>query len=134
MTDTAAVSEPMAESIRDTSGIGGHPRGLTTLFFTEIWERFSYYGARAILVLYMVAPASTGGLGFDTARATAIYGAYTKLSRARGQEDRRDILGHGELAGRVPSGAIEQQHGVSALGDIAGDLVEVKLHHVGVGV
>jgi hypothetical protein len=64
----------------------------------------------------------------------AIYGAYTKLSRARGQEDRRDILGHGELAGRVPSGAIEQQHGVSALGDIAGDLVEVKLHHVGVGV
>jgi POT family proton-dependent oligopeptide transporter len=63
--------------LSDTTGIGGHPRGLTTLFFTEIWERFSFYGARAILVLYMVAPASTGGLGMATARAAAIYGAYT---------------------------------------------------------
>lgn len=62
---------------RDTGGIGGHPRGLTTLFFTEIWERFSYYGARAILILYMVAPVAAGGLGFDTVRATTLYGAYT---------------------------------------------------------
>jgi POT family proton-dependent oligopeptide transporter len=66
-----------AESLVDRSGIGGHPRGLSTLFFTEVWERFSYYGARAILVLYMVAPASSGGLGMETARAAAIYGAYT---------------------------------------------------------
>jgi POT family proton-dependent oligopeptide transporter len=50
---------------------------LTTLFFTEFWERFSYYGMRAILVLYMAAPASEGGLEFDTARATSIYGTYT---------------------------------------------------------
>lgn len=55
----------------------GHPRGLATLFFTEMWERFSYYGMRAILVLYMVAPAATGGLGFSTARAATIYGLYT---------------------------------------------------------
>jgi proton-dependent oligopeptide transporter, POT family len=61
----------------DTSGIGGHPRGLTTLFFTELWERFSYYGMRAILVLYMVAPIAQGGLGFDTKHATSIYGTYT---------------------------------------------------------
>src|ERR1035437_4490371 len=55
----------------------GHPRGLATLFFTEMWERFSYYGMRAILVLYMVAPVSSGGLGFDTVRAATIYGLYT---------------------------------------------------------
>jgi POT family proton-dependent oligopeptide transporter len=66
-----------AENSIDRSGIGGHPRGLSTLFFTEVWERFSYYGARAILMLYMVAPASSGGLGMETARAAAIYGAYT---------------------------------------------------------
>jgi POT family proton-dependent oligopeptide transporter len=61
----------------DASGIGGHPKGLTTLFFTELWERFSYYGMRAILVLYMVAPLAEGGLGFDTKHATSIYGTYT---------------------------------------------------------
>jgi POT family proton-dependent oligopeptide transporter len=68
---------PAAGEPRDTAGIGGHPRGLTTLFFTELWERFSYYGMRAILVLYMVAPASEGGLGLDTQRAASIYGTYT---------------------------------------------------------
>ena len=55
----------------------GHPRGLSTLFFTEMWERFSYYGMRALLILFMTAPASAGGLGFDTAVAGAIYGLYT---------------------------------------------------------
>lgn len=55
----------------------GHPGGLSTLFFTEMWERFSYYGMRALLVLYMVAAVSEGGLGFETADATAIYGLYT---------------------------------------------------------
>ncbi len=57
----------------------GHPRGLSTLFFTELWERFSYYGMRALLVLYMTAEAMGGnpGLGFSVAKATAIYGLYT---------------------------------------------------------
>lgn len=55
----------------------GHPRGLSTLFFTEMWERFSYYGMRAILILFMVAPAETGGMGFDVVKAGAIYGLYT---------------------------------------------------------
>ena len=45
---------------------------MTTLFFTELWERFSYYGMRSILVLYMVAPAAQGGLGFDTKEAASI--------------------------------------------------------------
>jgi POT family proton-dependent oligopeptide transporter len=61
----------------DTSGFAGHPKGLGPLFFTELWERFSYYGMRAILVLYMVAPPGQGGLGFDVKRAASIYGTYT---------------------------------------------------------
>lgn len=57
----------------------GHPRGLYTLFFTEMWERFSYYGMRALLVLFMVKAINVknGGLGFTDATATAIYGLYT---------------------------------------------------------
>ena len=55
----------------------GHPKGLSTLFFTEMWERFSYYGMRAILLLYMVAPLQEGGMGLDDPTGTAIYGLYT---------------------------------------------------------
>src|SRR5829696_6461948 len=62
--------------LRDTAFIG-HPKGLGPLFFTELWERFSYYGMRAILVLYMVAPPAQGGLGFDVKGAASIYGTYT---------------------------------------------------------
>jgi proton-dependent oligopeptide transporter, POT family len=57
----------------------GHPRGLSTLFFTEMWERFSYYGMRALLVLFMTAAITEGGLGFDVAKAGAIYALYTSL-------------------------------------------------------
>ncbi len=55
----------------------GHPRGLATLFFTEMWERFSYYGMRALLVLFMTDQVVNKGLGWDTVKATAIYGLYT---------------------------------------------------------
>jgi POT family proton-dependent oligopeptide transporter len=65
------------DSTADRGGLGGHPRGLTTLFFTELWERFSYYGMRAILVLYMTAPVAAGGLGFVKTDAASIYGTYT---------------------------------------------------------
>ncbi len=57
----------------------GHPRGLATLFFSEMWERFSYYGMRGFLILYMTAAVSAGGLGLDTATAAAIYGTYTSM-------------------------------------------------------
>jgi len=57
-------------------GFFGHPAGLSTLFFTELWERFSYYGMRGLLILYMTAPLAAGGLGWDTARAGAVYGMY----------------------------------------------------------
>ncbi len=58
-------------------GFLGHPCGLRTLFFTEMWERFSYYGMRALLVLFMVDGVQKGGLGFDDRTATAIYSLYT---------------------------------------------------------
>lgn len=55
----------------------GHPKGLQTLFMTEMWERMSYYGMRGLLVLFMTAALQNGGLGLTTATATAIYGLYT---------------------------------------------------------
>jgi proton-dependent oligopeptide transporter, POT family len=74
-----ATDRPASEAVfvPDTSGIAGHPRGLTSLFFTEMWERFSYYGMRAILILFMVATPAVGGLGMPTEQAAAIYGLYT---------------------------------------------------------
>ncbi len=58
----------------------GHPLGLSTLFFTEMWERFSYYGMRALLILFMTASVQKGGLGFPASRAGAVYGMYTALA------------------------------------------------------
>jgi POT family proton-dependent oligopeptide transporter len=61
------------------TSIQGHPKGLYVLFMTEMWERFSYYGMRALLILFMVAAAEKGGLGFSEPTAAAIYGLYTAL-------------------------------------------------------
>ncbi|HET6861780.1 MAG TPA: peptide MFS transporter [Pyrinomonadaceae bacterium] len=60
----------------DTHGFFGHPKGLSTLFFTEMWERFSYYGMRALLTLYMTKSLADGGLGFDEKFAGIIYATY----------------------------------------------------------
>ncbi len=68
----------MAAGPSDTAFFG-HPRGLSTLFFTEMWERFSFYGLRALLILFMTADPATGGLGFDAVTAGAIYGLYTSM-------------------------------------------------------
>jgi len=59
----------------------GHPRGLSVLFFTEMWERFSYYGMRALLILFMTAAVAgqNPGLAFDEATAGAVYGLYTSM-------------------------------------------------------
>jgi proton-dependent oligopeptide transporter, POT family len=54
----------------------GHPRGLATLFLTEMWERFTFYGMRAVLILFLVAAVAKGGLGLDDKTAAAIYGLY----------------------------------------------------------
>ena len=86
MSDPAAATLPLdsptlgrAATVPFDRAFFGHPRGLSTLFFTEMWERFSYYGMRALLLLYMTAPLSAGGLGFDAARGGAIYGLYTSM-------------------------------------------------------
>jgi len=82
MTTTSRASgparDPHADAMTDPAagdrvhGFFGHPRGLSTLFFTEMWERFSYYGMRAFLILYMV-----HALGFDDKHAGSVYGTYT---------------------------------------------------------
>src|SRR6266850_1955395 len=69
------MTPPVAPG-RDTSGWFGHPRGLSTLFFTEMWERFSFYGLKALLILFMTAAAAQGGLGFTAQRAGDIIGWY----------------------------------------------------------
>lgn len=57
----------------------GHPKGLYLLFFTEMWERFSYYGMRAILILYLTKKFTEGGLGMDPGEASLLYGYFTGL-------------------------------------------------------
>jgi len=70
------MTDPISSSGDDTAFFG-HPTGLSTLFYTEMWERMSYYGMRALLVLYMTLSIQEGGLGITVASATAIYGLYT---------------------------------------------------------
>ena len=72
---TPNVEEARANQL--DSGFFGHPKGLGPLFFTELWERFSYYGMRSILILYMTKSAAEGGLAFDVKTASSIYGTYT---------------------------------------------------------
>ena len=77
----------MANDVSGSAGVAGqktffgHPRGLATLFFTEMWERFSYYGMRGLLILFMTTTTigENPGLGFDVSKAAAIYGLYTAL-------------------------------------------------------
>ena len=57
----------------------GHPSGLYVLFFTEMWERFSYYGMRAILVLFLISSFQDGGWGWERSEALGLYGVYTGL-------------------------------------------------------
>jgi proton-dependent oligopeptide transporter, POT family len=77
MTDSSSPASRLPAASPHDRAFFGHPRGLSTLFFTEMWERFSYYGMRAFLILYMTAPAAAGGLGFADADAASIYGTYT---------------------------------------------------------
>ena len=67
---------PVPDHPSPSHPLPNHPRGLATLFFTEMWERFTYYGMRAILILYMVEAVGRGGLGIDDQTASSIYGLY----------------------------------------------------------
>ncbi|PEA86545.1 peptide MFS transporter [Bacillus thuringiensis] len=73
-TDKKSIIESIPQK-----GFFGHPKGLFTLFFTEFWERFSYYGMRAILLFYMYYEVSKGGLGIDKATAASIMAIYGSL-------------------------------------------------------
>jgi len=68
-----------SDALPAKSGFFGHPRGLAVLFFTEMWERFGYYGMRALLILYLTATVADGGLGFDASAAGSIYALFTSL-------------------------------------------------------
>ena len=69
------VSSTLETSVPEKTFFG-HPRGLATLFMTEMWERFSFYGLRAILVLFLVASPAAGGLGLTDQTAAALVGIY----------------------------------------------------------
>ncbi|GGP67176.1 peptide MFS transporter [Saccharothrix coeruleofusca] len=97
MSATSAVTAPRR-------GFFGHPRGLSTLFFTELWERFSYYGMKAILAYYLYRSTAEGALGLDKSFAlslVAIYGAAVYMSGIAG----------GWLADRVLGGQRAVFHG-----------------------
>ncbi|GIN64175.1 putative transporter YclF [Robertmurraya siralis] len=87
------MKQKIVESVPQ-KGFFGHPKGLFTLFFTEFWERFSYYGMRAILVFYMYYEVSKGGLGLDQTTALSIMSIYGSLVYMSG------IIG-GWLADRI---------------------------------
>ncbi|WP_374721407.1 peptide MFS transporter [Peribacillus tepidiphilus] len=90
----SAMNKQKIVSSVPQKGFFGHPKGLLTLFFTEFWERFSYYGMRAILVFYMYYEVSKGGLGIDETTALAIMSIYGSLVYMSG------IIG-GWLADRI---------------------------------
>ena len=70
------ATPPGLEPYVNDKSFFGHPRGLSTLFFTEMWERFSFYGLRPLLVLFMAAALAEGGFGFERTQASAIVGIY----------------------------------------------------------
>ena len=69
-------AESAARAVAAPTEIFGQPRGLATLFLTEMWERFTYYGMRAILILFMTGAVTSGGLAIGDKAASSIYGLY----------------------------------------------------------
>ena len=72
----------MAENSTDQffkSTVLGHPSGLFVLFFTEMWERFSFYGMRSLLVLFFMASLTDGGWGWEQSTASSLFGTYVGL-------------------------------------------------------
>src|SRR3954447_24538253 len=71
-----STSESIIKDPAASRGFFGHPWGLSTLFMTEMWERFSYYGIRPLLILFMTTAVLGGGFGFERPQASAIVGIY----------------------------------------------------------
>lgn len=78
MTQTEAAAGKREWSY--TQAFSGHPRGVYLIAVVEVWERFSFYGMRSLLVLFLIAPAATGGFGWSTGEALRFYGAYIALA------------------------------------------------------
>jgi len=89
-----AADAPVAAATPPGPTIFGQPFGIATLFLTEMWERFTYYGMRAVLILFMAAAVANGGLGINDASASAIYGLYLGSTYLLG-------LGGGWIADRL---------------------------------
>ncbi len=114
----------------------GYPRALATLFMTEMWERFSFYGMRALLVLFMIAPESEGGMGYGAAQAAgiaAIYGALVYLTPLPGGWIADRVLGQRRtvLIGGI---VIAAGHIVLAIMGGAGLYLSLLLIIVGTGL
>src|ERR1700758_585881 len=106
----------------------GQPVGIATLFLTELWERFTYYGIQSLLILFMVAPAASGGLGLDDKSSSSIYGLYVGRTYLLG------LLG-GLIADRL-AGALLSAAGntLLALGTTAIFFVGLLVIAMGVGL
>src|SRR4051812_50151010 len=92
-TVTTDAPPPGLEKYRDGTGFFGHPRGLSTLFFTEMWERFSFYGIRPMLLAFMALALAQGGFGFSNEAAGAIPGLHFRSGYP-------SLLSGGWIAGR----------------------------------
>ncbi len=113
----------------DKRQVLGHPVGLFVLFFTEMWERFSYYGMRIILVLFLTSAVSDGGYGWSRADALKLYGWYTGLVYLT------PIFG-GILADRVLGFRLSVVIGalLMTLGHVALALEDVSAFYIGLGL
>ncbi|WP_234111316.1 MULTISPECIES: peptide MFS transporter [Chryseobacterium] len=118
----------------------GHPKGLYSLFFTEMWERFSYYGMRALLTIFLTAELATGGFGLDRAESLKIYGVFTALvylTPILGGWFADKILGQRKsiLIGGLVMAIGQFMLAASAAPDLLGD-IEARKHffYLGLGV
>ncbi len=118
----------------------GHPKGLYSLFFTEMWERFSYYGMRALLTIFLTAELATGGFGLDRAESLSIYGVFTALvylTPILGGWFADKILGQRKsiLIGGLVMAVGQFMLAASAFVDLLGDLETRKnFFYLGLGV
>ena len=88
---TQSKSEASAAELQALdNGFMGHPAPLRSLFFTEMWERFSYYSIRPLLVLFMVATVSSGGFGFDEVTSRLLPRVFLSLNRRNRSETAPD--------------------------------------------
>ena len=115
------------------TGFFGHPRGLAVLFFTEMWERFGYYGMRALLILYLTAGIADGGLAYDASAAGSITGCVRQWKVSSPGVCPRSFFGNAEgvchhLASRTSAAATAR---VRAMWEAAGAQVSEmdSVHH-----